>query len=250
MSLVDFRIQRLYVCISISALHEKISLWDVNSFHSSGQIWTHVQEAARQPLRRGAETPEVPGVCGHRRWGLHCSVHTQGRWRLWGQRRGWGRGPEPVLQHRGLQLHPQRPGWHRGTAWPVRPAADPWGGQRVLQPGAARRGSQHWQHFQFVVLLFLILILVQSEFPAANSAGWGRRQRDPASAFTRSHTSAAGTHTRTAGQSARRLLNNRPWWVQTVVNNKVFLLLFTHYWQQRLRENPLNSQIVFGVVCN
>lgn len=182
----------------------------------SGKVWSYVKEAAWQPLRWGPKAPEVPGVCGLWWRGLYNSVLTQGGWSLWRQRGGRRRGPEPLLQQRRLQLHPQRPGRHRGAARPLWSAADPWGGQRVLQPGAARRRwrSQHREHLQLIVLFFFLLILVESEFPAANYIGRARRQRDTAPAYTLSHA-PAGTHTCTAGPSAWWLLNNRPWWVQT-----------------------------------
>ena len=214
----------------------------MKSIFCSRQVWPHVQEAARQPLRWGAKTPKVPGVCGLRRRRLYHPVLTQGGRHLWRWRGRYGGRSEPVLQHWGLQLHPQRPGRHCGAAWPVWPATDPRGGQRVLQPGSARRRSQRRQHLQLVVLFLHFLILVQSEFPAADCTRRGGRQRDPAPAYTLSHTSAAGTHTCTAGPTAWWLLNNRPRWEPIIINNKWFLRSFTHYLHKQCRVKTIDSK--------
>lgn len=56
---------------------------------SSCQVWPHVQEATWQPLRRGAETPKIPGVWG--RW-LRGSDSTQRRTCVRRCRRGAHRG--------------------------------------------------------------------------------------------------------------------------------------------------------------
>lgn len=139
----------------------------------SGEVRPYVKEAARQPLRWGSEAPEVPRVCGVWKRGLCHSFLTQGRWSLWQRWGRWRRGFEQVLQQRRLQLHPQWPGWHRRASWPVWPAVNTRGGQRILQPGAARRRrSQCWEHLQLIVFFFHFLVFVQSEFPTADHTGW------------------------------------------------------------------------------
>lgn len=169
-------------------------------FLHSCKVRAHVKEAAWQPVCWGPEAPEVPGECELWEHRLHCSVLTHGGRCVW-QRRGgrWGR-PEPLLQQRGLKLHPEWPRRHCGAARPVRPATNPRGGQRVLQPGAARwRRGQHGQHLQLIIRFILFLIPVQSEFPAADDTGRPWQQWDSAHACTL-----------TARQSARWLLNSRP----------------------------------------